>query len=52
MIFNRSRSQIDSHVVFQGHQIYPVEEVRFLGVLLDARLSGDNHMNFLINKGK
>ncbi|KYN06195.1 hypothetical protein ALC62_02857 [Cyphomyrmex costatus] len=39
-------------IAFQGQYIYPSNVIRFLGVLLDPKLSGKAHMTAVIDKGK
>ncbi|KYQ60002.1 hypothetical protein ALC60_00973 [Trachymyrmex zeteki] len=39
-------------ISFQNQPILPSPTVRFLGVLLDPRLSGQAHMSFIIDKGR
>ncbi|XP_018305536.1 uncharacterized protein [Mycetomoellerius zeteki] len=54
MIFSNKRSPdpMSWSILFQGHLISPSSTVRFLGVLLDSKLTGKAHMFYVINKGK
>ncbi|XP_018315708.1 RNA-directed DNA polymerase from mobile element jockey-like [Mycetomoellerius zeteki] len=54
MIFSNKRSttHMNCSISFQNQHILPSPTVRFLGVLLDPRLSGQAHMSFIIDKGR
>ncbi|XP_018360462.1 PREDICTED: uncharacterized protein LOC108759488 [Trachymyrmex cornetzi] len=54
IIFSNKRSlaQMDYSISFRNQLILPSPTVRFLGVLLDPKLSGKPHMSYIINKGK
>jgi len=51
MIFTKKRINPASYsILLENVSIYPVPSVRFLGVFLDPKLSGNLHANYVINK--
>jgi len=51
MIFTKKRINPASYsILLENVSIYPVPSVRFLGVFLDPKLSGNHHANYVINK--
>lgn len=54
MIFTKRKrpSQGNPSVKLKDHQILPSSSVRFLGIVLDSKLSGKKHMEQATSKGK
>ncbi|KAG7312855.1 hypothetical protein JYU34_001236 [Plutella xylostella] len=50
VIFTRKRNIPDLDVVIGEHSITVSNKVKFLGVILDSRLSGSHHMNYVAQK--
>ena len=50
VIFTRKRHTPDVNIVYNNQSIPVLNCVKFLGVLLDSKLSGSPHMEYMSNK--
>ena len=50
VIFQRNRDQTSPTLVIKGTTINPVEEMKYLGIIFDSRMTFTSHMNKLTTK--
>ena len=50
MMFGKKQIQTDCNIYFDGERIERVSETKFLGVIIDDKLSWKNHVSYLCKK--
>ena len=50
MVFTRKKNKINIQISIEGNKLDRVDETKYLGVLLDHKLSWKDHANYITNK--